>query len=103
PIVIDSASENIAGITFDTTTVGSYFIGATGGNSLYLSSGGTIQLTATAITATETINAPLVIEGASGTYTLTNNSSSTGLLVIGGQVSGGNASAPTLNLAGSNT
>ncbi|MES2920338.1 MAG: autotransporter-associated beta strand repeat-containing protein [Verrucomicrobiota bacterium] len=103
PILIDSASENIRGITFDTASVGSYFIGTTGGNSLYLSSAGTIQLTATAITATETINAPIVILGASGTYTFTNLSTSTGLLKFGGQISGGNAGATVLTLAGTNT
>ncbi len=103
PILIDSTSLNIAGITFDTASVGSYFIGTTGGNSLFLSSGGTIQMTATAITATQTVNAPLVIQGVSGTYTFQNNSTSTGTLVIGGQVSGGHASAQTLNLAGTQT
>ncbi len=74
PIVIDSG-RNAAGISFD-TAAGSYFIGATGGNSLLLTSGGSIQIlsTLTATNAVETINAPLVIEGAAGTDTFANNS-----------------------------
>ena len=43
PIVIDSASQNISGITF-TGAAGNYFIGSTGGNALKLTSGGTIQI-----------------------------------------------------------
>ncbi len=43
PILIDSATQNIGGISFG-VAAGSYFIGTTGGNSLLLSSGGTIQI-----------------------------------------------------------
>lgn len=103
PIVIDSPTLNLGGITFDTANVGAYFIGSTGGNSLLLSSGGTIQMTATAITANQTINAPLVIEGTDGTYTFANNSTSTGTLTLGGAISGGAAGATVLTLAGTNT
>ncbi|HSH92838.1 MAG TPA: autotransporter-associated beta strand repeat-containing protein [Roseimicrobium sp.] len=112
PVLIDSASENIKSITFD-TAAGNYFIGTTAGNSLYLSSGGTIQITATLTNAinsvvTETINAPLVIEGANGTYSFTNNSANgtaakAAVLNVGGQISGGNAGATVLTLNGSNT
>ncbi len=109
PIVIDSASENIGGVSFD-TAAGNYTIGATGGNSLLLTSGGTIQIlsTLTATNAVETLNAPLVIEGAGGTYTFANNSANgtgagAGTLDFGGQISGGVAGATVLTLSGSNT
>ena len=102
PVVIDSASQYIGGLTFDTASVGAFFIGSTNGNSLLLTSGGAIQLTTT-VTATETINAPLVIQGANGTYSLLNNSSSSGALVIGGRITGGTAGATSLTLGGSST
>jgi len=96
PIVIDSASENIAGITFD-TAAGNYFIGTTGGSSLYLSNGGAIQLQATlAASVTETVNAPIVIQGTNGTYTFSNNNTN-GLLKFGGTI---NLGANTLNVNG---
>lgn len=68
--IVTTASLNIGGIAFD-TAAGNYFIGSTGGNSLLLSSGGAIQIlnTLTAANAIETINAPLVIQGADGAYT----------------------------------
>ncbi len=86
PIVIDSATENIKGITFD-TNAGSYFVGSTGGNALYLTSGGTIQITSAVAAGTvETINAPLVLEGA---YTFANANAGVGtLLDINGAISG---------------
>jgi autotransporter-associated beta strand protein len=99
PIFIDQTQQNIGNITFDTASVGSFFIGSTSGNSLLLTSGGTIQLTATAITGNETINAPLVLEG---NDTFTNNSTSTGLLDFGGNISGASG-ATVLTLNGSNT
>jgi len=110
PVVIDSASENIGGITF-TTLAAPYFIGSTGGNSLLLSGGGTTQvlgLTSTTGTVTETINAPLVIEGASAGYTFLNSSTSgtgngTGILNIGGAISGTGAGNTILTLDGTNT
>jgi fibronectin-binding autotransporter adhesin len=109
PVVIDSASENIKGITFD-TAAGNYFIGTTAGNPIYLSSGGAIQIlnTLSATNAVETINAPLVVEGAGGTYSLTNNSANgtgagAGTLKFGGQISGGAAGTTTLTVNGSNT
>ena len=109
PVVIDSASENIKSITFD-TAAGDFVIGSTGLNPLYLSGGGTIQIagTLTATNATETINAPLVIEGAGGTYAITNNSASgTGAgaatLDLGGGITGGAAGTTVLTLSGTNT
>ena len=110
--IVTPANLNIGGITF-TTLAGNYFIGATDGNPLLLSSGGTIQIT-NGLTnlinnvVTETINAPLVIQGASGTYTFTNNSANgtaakAGILNFGGGISGGIAGATVLTLNGSNT
>ena len=74
PVVID-ANRNIGGISF-TLQSGNYFIGATVGNALKLTSGGTIQILAglTATNAAETINAPLAIQLANGTYTFANDS-----------------------------
>ncbi|MGA2052486.1 MAG: hypothetical protein ABSH19_04160, partial [Opitutales bacterium] len=99
PIVIDQTTQNIGGINFDTGT-DNYFIGSTGGNSLLLTSGGAIQIlgTLTSTNAVETVNAPLVIEGAGGTYSFTNNSANgtgagAGTLDIGGAISGGAAGA----------
>ena len=107
PIVIDQTTQNIGGISFD-TAAGNYTIGSTTGNSLLLSSGGTIQILSslTATNALETINAPLVIEGS---YTFANNSANgtgagAGTLTIGGTVkSGATTGATTLTLTGTNT
>ena len=112
PILINSVSENIKGITFDTAT-GGYYIGTTAGNSLYLSSGGSIQVTngltsSAGSTVNLNINAPLVIEGANGTYSFVNNAAATGSvgaakLVFGGSISGGSIGATVLTLDGTNT
>ena len=109
PIVIDSASQNIGGISF-TLAAGNYFVGSTGGNTLRLTSGGTIQILAglTATNAIETINAPLAIQGAGGTYTFANNSANgsgagAGTLNFGGGITGAVAGATVLTLSGTNT
>jgi autotransporter-associated beta strand protein len=109
PIVIDSATQNIGGLSFN-LLADNYFIGNTAGNSLRLSSGGTIQIlnTLTATNAVETINAPLIIQGANGTYTFANNSANgagagAGTLNIGGGITGAVAGATVLTLSGSNT
>jgi len=109
PVVIDSTTQNINGITFD-AAAGNYFIGSTGGNSLLLTNGGTIQILSalTATNAVETINAPLVIEGASATYTFANNSANgtgagVGTLNFGGGITGGAAGTTVLTLSGTNT
>ena len=108
PILIDSATQNLGGISFGAAT-GNYFLGTTGGNSLLLSSGGTIQIlgSLTATNAIATLNAPLIIQGASGTYTLANNSANgagagAGTLNIGGGITGGAAGATVLTLSGTN-
>ena len=109
PLVIDSATQNIGGLAFD-LLADNYFIGNTAGNSLLLSSGGTIQIlnTLTATNAVETINAPLIIQGAGGTSTFANNSANgagagAGTLNIGGGITGAVAGATVLTLSGSNT
>jgi len=109
PIVIDSATQNLGGISFD-AAAGNYSIGSTSGNSLLLSSGGSTQILSTlsASDALETVNSPLAIQGAGGSYTFANNSASgtgagVGTLVIGGAISGTAAGATVLNLSGSNT
>ena len=97
------AGRNIQNITFDTASVGAYTIGTTAGNALLLTSGGTIQMTS-AVANSETINAPLVIEGASGTYSFINNATtSTKVLNFGGGITGGAAGSTVLTLDGSNT
>jgi autotransporter-associated beta strand protein len=103
-IVINSTTQNIGGINFD-TNAGSYFIGYTGSNSLFLTSGGTIQILSTFTgSGTETINAPLVIEGgASNGYTFSNNSVN-GTLDFGGTIGGASGAGNlTLTLSGGNT
>ena len=109
PIIIDSATQNLGGISFG-TTVGNYYIGSTGGNSLLLSSGASIQIltSLTATNAIETINAPLVLEGAGGSFAFTNSSANgsgtgAGTLNFVGPISGGSAGASVLTLGGTNT
>ena len=108
PVVID-ANRNIGGISF-TLQSGNYFIGAAVGNALKLTSGGAIQILAglTATNAAETINAPLAIQLANGTYTFANDSANgtgvgAGTLNFGGGITGAVAGATVLNLYGSNT
>ena len=113
PIVIDSPTQNIGSIAF-TTLANGYFIGSTGGNSLLLSNGGSIAMgalsSAGGTTFTDTVNAPLVLEGTNGSYSFTDNalnvvaSPGSGILNIGGGVTAGAATGTTtLNLNGSNT
>ena len=67
-ITIDSATQNIGSLLFSGTPA-AYIIGSSGanaGNSLLLSSGGTINVTSSNA-VNQTVNAPLVLEPASGT------------------------------------
>ncbi len=108
-ITIDSATQNIGSLLFSGTPA-AYIIGSSGanaGNSLLLSSGGTINVTSSNA-VNQTVNAPLVLEPASGTtagsYTIQNNNSSTGALIIGGNITGGTTTQGiTLALGGTNT
>ena len=113
-VTIDSG-RNVSGIVFD-GAAGAFTIGSAGanqGNSLLLSSGGSVTLgvSATSFTGTgmtETINAPLVLEGATtttaGNYSFTNNSTdSTNTLSFGGNISSATSSTMALALSGANT
>lgn len=110
PIVIDSASQNLGGLTF-TGSPGNYFIGSAGGNALLLSSGGTTQITGGLglNNPVLTINASVVIQGASGgAYTFSNDmsrvnlNSYVGLQFLGGVTGAATAGNTTvLTLAGS--
>ena len=99
---LPDANRNIGSIIFDSAAAGPYVIGSTGGNSLLLTLGGSIRMTS-AVSNTETVNAPLVIEGTDASYSFSNDASdNTKSLIIGGSVSAvaGNA---VLTLAGANT
>jgi autotransporter-associated beta strand protein len=112
-ITINNSSLNINSITFGVSgsTPDAFTVGTTGGNSLLLSSGGTIAISSgiTGTNIAETVNAPLVLEPASattaGTYTFSNDASSTtNTLNIGGAISGGTTTQSiTLTLTGANT
>ena len=106
PIVIDSG-RTITGITF-TTGAGNYAIGSTGGNTLGLTSAGSIQILAglTGSNKTETVNAPLSIGSgaAAASYSLANASTdSSNVLAIGGQIGSGTTGTTTLTVTGVNT
>ena len=97
------ANRNINNISFD-TAAGNYFIGSTGGNSLNLTSGGTTAIQSTISGATtETINAPLAIQGAGYTFANNDATHAGSSLVLGGAISGGVSGAATLTFAGSST
>ncbi len=103
PITIDSG-RTIGNITFG-SSAGAFTIGVAGDNSLYLHSQGSISNVA-ATTASETINAPLVIGTGNSTVTdtFTSNSSTPGaVLNFGGQISSGSSALATLTLNGTNT
>jgi autotransporter-associated beta strand protein len=98
-------NRDVAGITFDGAGIGAYVIGATGGNALLLTSGGTVQATSS-VGSTETVNAPLVLAGADATYRfLSNIADSSKALIFGGGITGqaGTAVGTTLTLDGSST
>ena len=106
PVIVD-ANRNIGGLNFN-LAAGNFFIGSTAGNALLLSSGGTTQVNSTMTNGTfaGTINAPLVIQGASGTYSFTQNNavaSNTSTLTIGGGITGGAAGNTVITLNGTNT
>ena len=106
PVVID-LGRNIGGISF-ATAASSYVVGSTNGNPLLLSSGGTIQILSThTYYGPEVINAPLVIEGANGTYTFANYSLTDTIvrlntLKFGGGITGGAVGNTVLTLSGTN-
>jgi len=100
-------NQSITSISFD-TAAGSITIGSTGGNSLLLTTAGTIQILSTLAGTghTETINAPLGIGAGTtaATYTFGNNSAdNTSTLNFGGTISGSTTSTVALTLNGANT
>lgn len=95
-ITVD-ASRNLQFITFDTASVAAYTIGSAGvngGNALTFTNGGKISLTST-VTATETFNAPLSL---AGSMSLENLNTTTGRLVVAGNIT--NTAASTIQLFG---
>jgi len=101
--ILPDAGRNIAGITFDKSSVGAYIIGTAGGNTLLLSDGGTIQNT-TAVNTNQTILAPLAFQG-SYTFTANSTASSNGKILIFSNMVGTASSGVTntLTLNGINT
>jgi autotransporter-associated beta strand protein len=97
PAPIVDASRNVQSITFDTSSVGSITLG---GSSLLLTSGGTIQTTAT-VNQPEAVSAALVIEGANAAYTFTSGGNAA-LSILGG-ITGAAAGGTVLTLSGANT
>ncbi len=113
---IDSNAQNIGGIAFSGALTSQFTIGASGanaGNSLFLTSGGVINLSSSNTTTalTQTINAPLVLLAAtngSGFYSFQNNTGTNGAqgknsLVINGNVSTTATGSMTLQLQGSSS
>ncbi len=99
---------NLSGFTF-TGAPGSYTIGSTSGSSVYLTAGGTSQIT-TGLTNTstviETINAPLIMQGGYTLYSSGANGTGVGsaTFVIGGSITtAASSGTSSLNLRGSNT
>jgi fibronectin-binding autotransporter adhesin len=97
PAPIVDASRNVQSITFETSSVGAITLG---GSSLLLTSGGTIQTTAT-VNQPEAVSAALVIEGANGAYTFTSGGNAA-LSILGG-ITGAAAGSTVLTLNGANT
>ena len=99
-------NRNVKGLTFSSAAAAAYTIGDAGpggGNPLLLTSGGIIQ-TGQSVTATQTVNAPLVLEGTGASYLFISNSAdNTKLLNFGGGITGGAAGNTVLTLSGNNT
>ncbi len=99
PLVID-AGRNVQNLVFTTANVSSITVGTVGGPALLLTSGGTIQTTSPVINS-QTVNAPLVLEG---NYTFTSDAvSNLATLSFGGGITPGPTSGTTtLTLSGGN-
>jgi autotransporter-associated beta strand protein len=101
-VTLDTSNWNIQNITFTLSTADNFNIGSTTGNSLLLTDGGLIwEDSSVAGAASETISAPIELEGT--TYTVQNDSgtSTSGLKL--NAISGGSAGATTLTLQGAST
>lgn len=87
--IVTDANRNIGNITFDATANGynnndwGWQIGQTSGPALLLTNGGTIQTTAAAASSNNNVNAPLILEGTSYTFTA-NAPDQVGLNIAGG-------------------
>jgi len=96
-ITIDTG-RNLQSILFDTASAGSYTIGSlgvNGGNTLNLTSAGTITISSTVPDGTvETFNAPLSL---AGSYKLDNQSTGTARFAIAGNIT--NTATSTLTIA----
>jgi fibronectin-binding autotransporter adhesin len=101
--IIPDAGRNLEFITFDTSAT-AYTIGTIVGNGLLLTSGGTIQIASTfnGSGISESINAPLILEGS---YTFADNSplSNDTLNFGGAPISSGVAGTQTLTISSSNS
>jgi autotransporter-associated beta strand protein len=98
--ITPDTGRTLGGITF-ASGAGAHTIGSSA-NTLFLSSGGSIQSTGSA--SFQTINANVRLAGANATYSFTNNASSSGSsLQFGGQIQGATSGATVLTLDGSNT
>ncbi len=104
-ITID-AGRSVAALAF-TTNAASYTIGSAGANAgptLTLAAAGNNRIDNTVVgtNLTQTINAPLLLSGASSTFT-NNSTSNTNSFHIAGDITTANAAATQLTLAGSAT
>ena len=105
PVIFDSA-WSIGSIVFDTSTVGPFFIGTTGGNIITANGSATAGIIVnSSVTNTQTVNAPISIRFNSGVFGLVNNAAgSSALLKVGGGITSvGTGGTTTLTLGGSNT
>jgi fibronectin-binding autotransporter adhesin len=100
---------NIGGIVFPgVNSQQAYTIGTIAGGSLLLTNSGSITINASGAGETQSVNAPIVLEPATGSTTgagsFNNDSALSGsVLSVGGSVTGGTTSSSiTLNLTGSN-
>jgi autotransporter-associated beta strand protein len=97
--VLPDANRNLEFISFDGSTT-AFTIGSTSGNALLMTTGGTIQIASTfsGSNISETINAPVTVEG---NYTLANNSANAGVsLDFGGAISAADQGGSALTVAG---
>jgi fibronectin-binding autotransporter adhesin len=98
-VIVPDTNRNLKNITFDTSAA-AYTIGTTSGHPLLLTSGGTIQIASTLNSlVSETINAPLALEG---NYNFSNNYPTSSVnLTIGGAITSGVAGTQALTISGS--
>jgi autotransporter-associated beta strand protein len=97
--IVPDANRNLGNISFGNSAA-AYTISTTGGNALLMTSFGTIQIAGTfsGSNLTETIDAPLTLEG---DYTLADNSANTGVLLdFGGAISAADQGGSVLTVAG---